>query len=83
MGQGEVGGCIQSVQTAWVRLGLAVESPWLALGGPFLSFLCMNGLRKQSSDHVGSPLLAMKRYFWLCRDDYWPRAMIIEKVDVV
>ena len=83
MGQGEVGECIHRVQTAWVLLSLAVESPWLALGGPFLSLLCMNGLRKQSSGRVGSPFLAVKHLFWLCRDDLWPRAVTIEKVGVV
>jgi len=38
-GKGEVGGCTQRVQTAWLLLALAVERPWLALGGPFLSSL--------------------------------------------
>jgi len=28
----------------WVHLGLAVESPWLALGGPFLSSLAQMAL---------------------------------------
>ena len=37
-------------------LTLAVESHWSALGGPFL-ILCTNGLRKQSSGHVGPPFL--------------------------
>jgi len=36
-GEGEVGGCTHKVQTAWLLLSLAVESRWLALGGPFLS----------------------------------------------
>ena len=36
-GQGEVSGCTQRMQTAWLLLSLAVESRWLALGGPFLS----------------------------------------------
>jgi len=38
-GQGEVGGCTQRVQTAWPCLGSSLEATWLALGGPFLSFL--------------------------------------------
>ena len=38
-GTGEVGGCTQRVQTAWPRLGSSLEATWLALGGPFLSFL--------------------------------------------
>jgi len=32
------------VKTAWLLLGLAVESPWSALGGPFLSSLAQMGL---------------------------------------
>jgi len=32
VGQGEVGGYTQRVQTAWPRLDLATEGPWLALG---------------------------------------------------
>jgi len=38
-GQGEVGGCTQRVQTTWPCLGSFLEATWLALGGPFLSFL--------------------------------------------
>ena len=38
-GQGEVGECTQRVQTAWPRLSSSLEVTWLALGGPFLSFL--------------------------------------------
>ena len=60
-GQGEMGGCTQRVQTAWLLLGLATESPWLALGGPFLSSFT-NTLRKRSSGHVGLPFLAVKLF---------------------
>ena len=35
VGQGEVGGFTQRVQTAWPRL---VNSSWLEPGGPFLRF---------------------------------------------
>ena len=38
-GQRKVGGCTQRVQTAWPCQSLLVERPWLALEGPFLSFL--------------------------------------------
>jgi len=38
-GQGEVDGCTGRLQTAWPRLGLPLEVTWLALGGPFVSFL--------------------------------------------
>ena len=40
----EVGGWVHSmVQTAWLLLGLAVEGPWSALGGPFLSSFAQMG----------------------------------------
>ena len=35
--KGEVGGFQPWAQVTWLLLGLAVESPWSALGGPFLS----------------------------------------------
>ena len=39
-GQGEVGGCTQRVQTAWPRLGSALNSSWLEPGiGHFFIFL--------------------------------------------
>ena len=34
------------VQTAWLCLGLLVERPWLALEGPFMSFLAKMDLRR-------------------------------------
>ena len=36
-GQEEVGGFTWRVQTTWLCLGSALKTPWLALGGPFLS----------------------------------------------
>ena len=39
-----VGGCTHRVQTAWLTLGLAAKSIWLALGGPFLSSFAQVGL---------------------------------------
>ena len=36
--------CTQRVQRAWLLLGLAIESPWSALGGPFLSSFAQMGL---------------------------------------
>jgi len=41
-----VGGFQHWAQATWLLLGLAVESPWSALGGPFLT--CTNGLKKWS-----------------------------------
>ena len=42
---GTGGGGTQSVQAAWLLLGLAVERPWLVLGGSFLfSFACVSSL---------------------------------------
>jgi len=40
-GQGKVGGLTWSVETAWLILGLAVESPQLILGQPFLLALSL------------------------------------------
>ena len=37
VGQGEVRGCTRRVQTVWPSLDPALETPWLALGGPLLS----------------------------------------------
>lgn len=33
----KVGGCTWRMHTAWLSLGSALETPWLALGGPLLS----------------------------------------------
>jgi len=62
VGQGEVGGFQPWAHVAELRLGLAVESPWSALGGPFSLLLCTNGLRKWSSGHVGPPFLAVRLF---------------------
>ena len=43
VGQGEVGGCTRRVQTAWLSPNLALETPWLALGGPLLSSYAQSG----------------------------------------
>jgi len=43
-GQGEVDGFQHWAQVAWLLLGFAVESPLLALGGPFLSCFAQMGL---------------------------------------
>ena len=44
VGQGKVGECTQRVPTAWLLLGLAIERPWSALVGPFLSSFAQMGL---------------------------------------
>jgi len=43
-GTGEVGGFEPWAQETWLLLGLAVESPWSALGWPFLSSFARMGL---------------------------------------
>jgi len=37
------GCCTQRVQTAWLPMGLTVETPWSALGRPFLSSFAQIG----------------------------------------
>jgi len=54
VGQGEVGGFQHWTQVTWLHLGLALESPWSALG--------TNRLRKRSSGHVGPPFLAVRLF---------------------
>jgi len=44
VGQGEVGGFQHWAQVTWLLVGIAVESPWSALGGPFLSSFAQMGL---------------------------------------
>jgi len=44
VGQRDVGGRTQRVRTAWLPLGLAIESPWSALGGPTHSSFAKMGL---------------------------------------
>jgi len=47
VGQEEVGGCTQRMQTVCPCLGMAVERPWLALGRPFLSSLAQMGFENR------------------------------------
>jgi len=57
-----VGGFQHWVEIAWLLLGLAVESPWSALGGPFLSSFAQMSLENSSSGYVGPPFLAVKLF---------------------
>ena len=52
VGQGEVGGFQHWAQVTWLLLGIAVESPLVSTGWAISLLLCMNGLRKWSSDHI-------------------------------
>ena len=63
VGKGEVGGCTQRVQAAWLRLGLSLEATWLALGGPFLSLFGINGVKNKQSHLVGPPFPEFKARF--------------------
>ena len=79
-GTGEVGGCIQRVQTAWLCLGSGLERPCLGTGwhGSFLSYARLGlEIRKQSSHLVG---LQFKhwRFFTVCAGGCWLRVLIIE-----
>ena len=53
----------QRIQTAWLHLGSSLEVTWLALGGPFLSFFGINGVRNQRSHLVGPPFPEFKARF--------------------
>jgi len=44
VGQGEVGGFQPWTKVTWLLLGLAVESPLSALGGPLFSYCAQTGL---------------------------------------
>jgi len=44
VGQGEVGGFQPLAKLTWLLLSSALESPWLAQGGPLLSFFMEVGL---------------------------------------
>jgi len=57
VGQGEVGGFQPWAQVTWLLLGLAVSTGWAVS-----LLLCTNGIRKQSSGHIGPPFLAVKLF---------------------
>ena len=79
VGHWEVGGCTWRVQTAWLLLGLAIERPWLALGGPTLSEWRPHKARSQFS----MPIHAKERnaaLFLVCLGSHWPRAMNINNL---
>ena len=57
-----MGGCTRRV-TAWLHLGLSLQATWLALGGPFLFFFGINGVRNKRSHLVGPPFPAFKAHF--------------------
>ena len=60
MGQGEVGGCTQRV---WPAMSAWAQLYQLALGGPFLSLLGINGLGNKLLHLVEPPFLAFKAHF--------------------
>ena len=63
MGQEEVGGVTCRVTCTWWQLWLAVQMPWLALGGRIFSLGHTIGLAKLSkcySHLVGASFLAVK-----------------------
>jgi len=55
--------------------GLAVESLWSALGGPFLSSYSRTGL--ENSLLAMATISGSEAIFLLCRGDHWPRAVTI------
>ena len=57
VGQGEVSGFQPWAQVTWLLLGLAVENPWSALGGPLLP-----SCAQQSSGLAEPPFLAVRLF---------------------
>jgi len=58
--KGGTGRCTQRVQTAWLCLDSALERPWLALDGPFISSYAWMGLENTSLILYGFRFLALK-----------------------
>ena len=54
--------------------GLSYRKPLISTGWAISLLLCINGLREQSSGHVGPPFQPV---FSLCTGDHWPRALTI------
>ena len=71
-----MGGFQPWAQVTWLLLSLAVESPWSALCGPFLSSCARTGL-----ETVFWPCRAYisgsEAFFSLFRVDHWPIAVTI------
>ena len=77
VGQGEVGGFEHWAQVTWPPLGLAIESSWSALGGPFLSYFARTGLENGLLAMCRASIFGSEVIFLLCRGDHWPRAVTI------
>ena len=56
VGEGQVGGCTQRVQTAWPHLGSSLEVTWWAISVLF----GINGARNKRSHLVGPPFPEFK-----------------------
>ena len=50
--------------------GLSCRKPLVSTGWAISLLLCTNGLRKQSSGHIGPPFLAVRLFVSLCRGDH-------------
>ena len=74
------GGTVGDGQVYMAGSGLSCRNPLVGIGWAISLLLCTNGLRKQSSDHVGPPFLAVKPIFLLCKGDHWPRAVTCKLV---
>ena len=59
-------------------MGLAVESLWLALGGPFLSSFPQMSLENGLvAMYCTASISGSEAIFSLCRSDRWPRAVTV------
>ena len=71
MSLGAWGWGIRRVQTAWLLLGLAVESPWLALGRLFLSSFAWMGLESGLlAKYNRASISGSEAHFSLCKGNH-------------
>ena len=76
VGQGEVGGCTWRVHTVRPSLDPALETPWLALGGPLLSSYAWTGWENCPLALHNAHFLQAS-FFPSLASDYWPTAVTI------
>ena len=74
-GQGEVGWCTWKVHTAWLSLGSALKTPWLALDGLILSYA--QRAEKTVLSLCWTPIPDSEAFFPVWSSSCWPGAVTI------